>query len=46
MLNNEKAGKGSMNKLRKDEFRKLIEVLKRLGFDSDEIVEILLIIES
>ncbi len=38
--------KGNMNKLRKDEFRKLIEILKRLGFESDEIVEILLIIES
>lgn len=32
--------------MRKDELRKLIEILKKLGFTSDEIVEILLIIES
>ena len=35
-----------MDNVRKDEFRKLIEILKRLGFSSEEIVEILLIIES
>jgi hypothetical protein len=35
-----------MNLLRKDELKKLVEVLKRLGFTGEEIVEILLIIES
>ena len=35
-----------MNKLRKDEFKKLVEILKSLNFTSEEIVEILLIIES
>ena len=35
-----------MDKLRKDEFRKLVEILKKLGFTGDEIVEIILIIES
>lgn len=35
-----------VEKLRKDEFKKLVELLKKLGFDGDEIVEILLIIES
>ena len=35
-----------MNLLRKDELKKLVELLKRLGFSGDEIVEILLAIES
>lgn len=35
-----------MGTLRKEEFKKLVELLKKLGFNGDEIVEILLIIES
>jgi hypothetical protein len=35
-----------MDRTRKDEFKKLVELLKKLGFTGDEIVEILLIIES
>lgn len=35
-----------MNLLRKDEFKKLVELLKKLDFTGEEIVEILLIIES
>ena len=35
-----------MDKVRKDELRKLVEILKKLGFTGDEIVEIILIIES
>jgi hypothetical protein len=35
-----------MNLLRKDELKKLVELLKKLGFNGEEIVEILLIIES
>ena len=32
--------------MRKDEFRKFVQILKNLGFTGEEIVEILLFIES